>query len=54
MNAIDDDVILESPYGSLLKVVALDELAAEVNITLLVSEMDTGKYIVDVKIITCF
>ena len=42
--AIDDDVILESPYGSLLKVMALGregELATA-NITLLVSEMDTG------------
>lgn len=45
VNAIDDDVILESPYGSLLNVVDLGELAA-VNITLLVSEMDAGMYTV--------
>ena len=41
VNAIDDDVILESPYGSLLRVVALQDLI-DVNVTLLVSEMDTG------------
>ena len=44
VNAIDDDVILESPYGSLLRVVALEEMV-DVNITLLVSEMDIGTYV---------
>ena len=44
VNAIDDDVILESPYGSLLRVVALEEMV-DVNITLLVSEMDIGMYV---------
>ena len=41
LNAIDDDVILESPYGSLLRVVDLE--TTEVNITLLVGEADTGE-----------
>ena len=41
VHALDDDVILESPYGSLLRVVALEDMV-DVNITLLVSEMDTG------------
>ena len=41
VNAIDDDIILESPYGSLLRVVDIGEMM-DVNITLLVSEMDIG------------
>ena len=42
VNAIDDEVILESPYGSLLRVVALEEMV-DVNVTLLVSEGDSGE-----------
>jgi hypothetical protein len=45
VSAIDDDVILESPYGSLLRVVDME--MTEVNLTLLVSETD----LVDVLII---
>ena len=41
VSAINDDVILESPYGSLLRVVDLE--MTEVNLTLLVSETDVGE-----------
>ena len=41
VSAIDDDVILESPYGSLLRVVDME--MTEVNLTLLVSETDLGE-----------
>ena len=44
VNAIDDDVILESPYGSLLRVLALDNMV-DVNITLLISEGDSGEIV---------
>ena len=41
VNALDDDVILDSPYGSLLRVVALNDMI-DVNITLLVTDVDNG------------
>jgi subtilisin-like proprotein convertase family protein len=45
VNAIDDDIILESPYGSLLRVVDIGEMM-DVNITLLVSEMDIADVVI--------
>ena len=44
VDALDDEVILESPYGSLMRVVALNDMV-DVNVTLLISEMDQGTYI---------
>ena len=43
VNALDNDVILESPYGSLLRVTALNEMI-DVNITLIIREEDSGEF----------
>ena len=42
VEATDDDVILESPYGSFLKVFVPDGVNTTENITLLVKEEDIG------------
>ena len=42
VEATDDDVILESPYGSFLKVFVPDGANTTENITLLVKEEDIG------------